>query len=162
MITGFNGKYRFLSNFFESPINFEGTEYKTVEHAYQAAKTTDTDLRAMIANADSATIAKRLGRNLVLRPDWEDVKLTIMLTLLRKKFRDHKHLQATLLATNQEQLYEYNYWHDTFWGTCTCVKHQLTPGANWLGKLLMQVREEIRSSGTDTTVNFIEHESIKI
>lgn len=140
MISGFNGNYRFLSNFYPSLINFEGIDYPTVEHAYQAAKTLDDDLRKTVVSL-SAGGAKRAGRNLKNREDWDDVKLTIMLTLLRKKFRDPI-LASALKQTGDEELEEGNYWHDNFWGSCTCLKcgHK---GENHLGKTLMQVRQEL-------------------
>lgn len=140
MISGFNGSYRFLSNFYPSPINFEGRDYPSVEHAYQAAKTEDDALRATIVGL-SAGEAKRAGRGLKLRADWDDVKLTIMLTLLRKKFRDPM-LAAALLQTGDSELEEGNYWHDNFWGNCTCVRCG-PDGENHLGKTLMKVRTEL-------------------
>lgn len=147
VIDGFNGEYRFLSNFYiHEPINFEGEDYPTVEHAYQAAKTLDPALRATIAALTPAK-AKSAGRNVIVRSDWEDIKLSIMLTLLRKKFRSER-LAVMLLKTKSAQLIEGNYWHDNFWGACTCQSccaSGQAPGSH-LGRLLMQVREELRSA----------------
>lgn len=142
-VNGFNGEYRFLSNFFPCSIEFEGLVYTTVEHAYQAAKTNDEEGRNFIWMSSSASEAKRRGRMIVLRKDWDDVKLSIMKTLLRKKFYDHV-LKAALLQTGRQDLSEMNYWHDQYWGSCTCLKHQMTPGQNHLGKLLMELRSELQ------------------
>lgn len=144
-ISGFNGSYGFLSNFYAIPIEFEGLKYTSVEHAYQAAKTEDDNLRATIASLTTPGYAKKAGRNLLLREDWEDVKIPIMLRLLQKKFRNPI-LKAALLQTGDAYLVEGNYWHDNFWGNCSCSRCQRIQGENWLGKLLMQVRDELQGT----------------
>lgn len=45
MISEFKGESRFLSNFFAVPIMYEGVEYPSVEHAFQAAKSLDPEER---------------------------------------------------------------------------------------------------------------------
>lgn len=81
--------------------------------------------------------AKRVGKTLTLRPDWEQVKDAIMLDVLRLKFA-LPDLRYKLLCTANVQLVEGNTWGDTYWGVCN------GRGANKLGELLMQVRNEIR------------------
>lgn len=142
MIAGFNSKYRFLSNFYPSPLEFEGILYPTVEHAYQAAKTSDLELRRLIAGQPNPGGAKTMGRNVAMREDWEDVKVIIMKRLLEKKFYDNVLVEA-LLATGTEELIEENYWHDQYWGNCGCFKHLNQPGENHLGRLLMEVRSSL-------------------
>jgi predicted NAD-dependent protein-ADP-ribosyltransferase YbiA (DUF1768 family) len=73
-----------------------------------------------------------------VRPDWDDTKINTMLTLLRQKFALGSELAKKLLDTGNRDLVEGNTWGDTFWGVC---KGQ---GENMLGKLLMQVRAELR------------------
>jgi predicted NAD-dependent protein-ADP-ribosyltransferase YbiA (DUF1768 family) len=68
-----------------------------------------------------------------------------MLHLLRAKFISIPEHAEKLLATGNATLIEGNHWHDQYWGDCTCAKHRDVPGMNILGKLLMQVREELRS-----------------
>lgn len=142
-VNGFNGEYKFLSNFYGGALEFEGIQYPTVEHAYQAAKSELPEVRKYIASRVTPGAAKTLGRAVALRPDWEDVKLSIMKTLLRKKFYDPV-LKAALLHTYEQELCELNYWHDQYWGSCTCLRHQMTPGKNHLGKLLMELRSELQ------------------
>ncbi len=145
IISSFRGPWAFLSNFYACNIVYEDLEFPSVEHAFQATKTLD-DLRLPFTNADlKPGQAKAKGRELVLRPDWEQVKIKIMLELLLLKFRPSL-LQRQLLATMQAKLVEGNYWHDTFWGVCNgtgnhylCAGH-LPYGANHLGILLMDVR----------------------
>lgn len=137
LITSFSGEHRFLSNFYPSIIPFEGITFATVEHAYQAAKTLDFDARLRIAALATPGEAKKAGRELVLRPGWEAVKVDVMRRLLKRKFR-HPELARLLLATGDEPLVEGNHWNDTFWGVCNGV------GANHLGRLLMEVRRKLR------------------
>jgi len=141
VINSFQGEYFFLSNFFYSPFEFDGEIYATVEHAFQAAKTFDTEQRQSIRQAASPAQAKKMGRAVQLRPDWEQVKFDIMLALLRLKF-SQADLRQKLLDTGDSELIEGNTWGDKVWG-CVSYKGQWI-GRNHLGKLLMQVRADIR------------------
>jgi ribA/ribD-fused uncharacterized protein len=143
-IASFSGQYRFLSNFSVSPVMLDGFVYPTVECAYQAAKTLDAKLREPFVKYTSGT-AKKKGRELPLRENWDAIKNDIMLSLLIQKF-EIQNLRTALLATGDAELVEGNWWHDVWFGVCTgnCKKGPHKPfGENWLGKLLMQVREEI-------------------
>ena len=136
-IAEFSNTYFFLSNFYPSEIEFEGKIYPTVEHAFQAAKTTDKSLREEIANSTTPGRAKRLGKKLLPRNDWSEVKIPIMKTLLLKKFCDVA-LRDQLIRTGSAELIEGNLWNDTFWG---CVKEGSGwKGENHLGCLLMEIR----------------------
>lgn len=139
MINSFDKEYYFLSNFYPSKITFEGIEYKTVEHAFQAAKTTDNFERYTIAMMPTPGRAKQMGRSISLRPDWEEVKEGVMETCLREKFAIPE-LREKLLATGDEELIEGNTWNDRFWGVCN------GEGKNKLGKLLMKIRKELQEA----------------
>lgn len=137
-IDGFHGTYRFLSNFYPVEVSFAGNVYPSVEHAYQAAKTLDEDARKLISKLKTAGQAKRYGRRVKMRPDWDHVKLNIMKELLKQKFdRDlNPDLWMLLSKTGKRKLVEGNTWHDTYWGVCNGI------GANHLGRLLMEIRDE--------------------
>jgi ribA/ribD-fused uncharacterized protein len=135
-IDSFSEEHRFLSNFYRSEVRYGGVTYPTVEHAFQAAKTEDPVARARIATAPFAGLAKRLGRHVVLRDDWERVKDDVMLSLLRQKFAEDP-LRSMLRNTGEAQLVEGNVWKDTYWGVCA------GKGLNRLGALLMLVRDEL-------------------
>ncbi len=138
-IHGFRGEYRWLSNFWASDtgIEMDGELYTTVEHAYQAAKTVNLEARKPLQRVLKPGEAKRMGRGLPLRGDWERVKLDVMLSLLRKKFTRDPDMREKLLATGDAEIVEDNDWEDTFWGVCR------GKGSNHLGKLIMQVRREL-------------------
>lgn len=145
MINNFDDKYRFLSNFSHSTIMYEGIEYPTIEHAFQAAKTFDVKQRQQIANLKTPGEAKRAGRReVVLRKDWEEVKDGIMYELLKEKFKNPE-LKSKLLDTGDEFLEEGTMWHDNYWGNCYCEKCKDIVGKNILGKLLMKVRDELKN-----------------
>ena len=137
MINHFDKEWAFLSNFYPQEIEFEEIIYPTNEHFFQAMKTLDINKRRAIANAPTPGLAKKMGRSVSLRPDWEDIKDDVMLEGLYRKFADDE-LADWLLDTGDEELVEGNWWHDRYWGVCDGV------GQNKLGKLLMKVRSEIK------------------
>ena len=122
MIDKFRGKYWFLSNFYESPIEEENITYPTVEHYFQAQKTFNQEEKLKIAQATKPAKAKKMGRKVNLRKDWEDVKIQVMENV----------------ATGDEELVEGNPWGDRYWGVCN------GSGKNKLGKLLMKIRKELQ------------------
>lgn len=142
MITRFNGEYRWLSNFFRCFVLWDGMTWPSAEHAYQASKTFDYDLRQNICGLDSPGSAKMYGRALSLRPGWLADRDRIMLEILRSKFAYGSYLGEQLIKTVGHELVEQNHWHDTYWGKCVCDKHH-GEGLNKLGEMLMQVRREL-------------------
>ena len=141
MINCFDGKWAFISNFYWNEIEFEGITYPTNEHFFQAMKTLDIGERQKIANCLTPGQAKRMGRQVVLRPDWEEVKEDIMLFGLCLKFADEQ-LADWLVETGDEPLEEGTTWHDNEWGNCSCERCRNIPGKNKLGKILMKLRTE--------------------
>ena len=139
-IDGFSGEFRWLSNFWPALVNLDGMTYPTVEHAYQAAKTTDEDARKLIRDAPSPGKAKRMGGRLAIRPDWGDVKLRVMEDLLRQKFAPRSELAMKLSGTGNRPITEDNSWGDVFWGVSNGT------GENNLGKLIMRIRDELGAS----------------
>jgi ribA/ribD-fused uncharacterized protein len=140
-INRFTGEHRFLSNFFEGPepVVWLGYECRTAEHAYQASKANNVTAQRDIALAATPGQAKRAGRNIELRSDWEEIKLDVMRRILAVKFDSGTDLADQLLATGDRLLVEGNTWNDRFWGVCR------EQGRNWLGHLLMARRAELRA-----------------
>lgn len=134
MINEFRGKYYFLSNFSNSKIVINGITFLNGEAAFHSFK--DLSKQSQFANLDPST-AKRKGRRVNLRHDWEDVKDQIMYEVVKAKFQQNNDLKEKLLATGDEYLEEGNTWNDTYWGVCR------GRGKNKLGKILMQIRLEI-------------------
>lgn len=130
-IDSFTGNHEFLSNFFEF-----GSK-PTVEHIFQSMKTTDMAEQIWVLSAPTPGTAKRRGRKVTMRPDWNDIRLDVMEMCLRQKFAD-PFLANALLSTGTAELIEGNHWNDTFWGVCN------GKGENHLGKLLMKIRKELQ------------------
>lgn len=142
-INSFSGEFEFLSNFYPSPIVVAGEFFPTVEHCYQAFKAEHKEDFIRIQTAAAPGLAKRMGRNIEMRPDWENIKVDVMRSALEKKF-EIPELREKLLATGNEPLIEGNWWHDNTWGDCKCDKCAVKLGHNLLGKLLMDLRTRIR------------------
>ncbi len=140
LITRFVGQHAFLSNFYPCQVEFEGVMYPSSEHAFQAAKTRDKRERQAVRHALTAGEAKRLGRKVSLREDWDSVRVKVMREILVDKFTRNPDLGIRLVETRNSLLIEGNHWNDTFWGVCA------GRGKNHLGKLLMQVRKTLREA----------------
>lgn len=133
------GVHTQLSNFYPWEMPVDGLLWPTVEHYFQAMKTTDASLRETIRFAGSPSQAKKLGRHLPLRSDWEAIKIPVMRRALMHKFEANNEMGEYLLSTGNALLIEGNTWGDRFWGA---VDNQ---GENWLGGLLMMRRAELRA-----------------
>lgn len=132
--------YGEFSNFSPHPIDLKRRRWPTVEHYFQAQKFAGTEHEEAIRRLNSPMIAARMGRNraLPLRADWEAVKDDVMQEALRAKFMQHPKLKSLLLSTGSAELVEHTkndrYWADGGDGS----------GKNRLGKLLMELREELK------------------
>ena len=147
-IDSFRGEYSFLSNFYPCEIWWEGIQYRSVEAAFQASKTLDDKQRKKIAATFTPKEAKNLGRKVSLRGDWERIKVPLMKELLEIKFSIPE-LKAKLMATGDKELIEGNTWNDFFWGKCR------GKGENWLGKILMNIREALKEKELPSNFNTI-------
>lgn len=140
-IVRFSGKYEFLSNFYQCRVCYCFELYPSVEHAFQALKTLDEGHRAEIRLASTANEARRLGKRAPLRPDWEDVKRDVMMSLLNAKFSQNHMLRDRLEDTGDCLLIEGNTWHDRHWGAVWSDALEAWEGENKLGLMLMEIRD---------------------
>lgn len=142
VIYGFFNDFRFLSNFHLVEIPYDGLVFRSTEAAYMSAKTHDQATKIALQGATSPVEAKKLGRQLTLRPDWDSVRLDVMEAVNRVKYitgpsDETKMLGEMLKATKPAVLVEANWWGDRFWGECKGF------GENNLGKVLMKIRNEL-------------------
>ncbi|MDE1768858.1 MAG: NADAR family protein [Candidatus Micrarchaeota archaeon] len=129
--------YQFLSNFYKCNVVVDGVSYRSTEHYYQSMKTSRDDLRQMIRDAPSPYYAKVIGGGLRkndVAKDWESERVGVMMKGIRAKFTQNPELREKLLATGDAKLHEGN-MDDKFWGM---------GGRDMLGKLLMELRSELR------------------
>lgn len=143
-ISKFNGQYRFLSNFSLDPVRYQGIDYPTSEHAYQAQKVISEILKKEIASLKTPFEAKQYGSTFKPK-DWYKRSIGIMYEIVKFKFIQNPDIRNRLIETGDLELIEGNHWHDTFWGK----DDKTWKGENWLGKILMQVRDELRN-GNDS------------
>lgn len=144
-INRFDGDYRFLSNFYPCKIVHDGIEYSSTEHAFQASKSMNLDIRMMIAGLNTPGQSKRKGRDVNLRPDWEAVRISVMRQLQYIKYSIPE-FREKLYLTGKARLIEGNTWHDNFWGECYCPHCMNIQGNNNLGLLLEEVRASIHAN----------------
>jgi hypothetical protein len=135
-IEGFFEDHRFLSNFEETLIEYDGLTYLCTEGAYQAAKSPHKSVKEAFVGLTGAE-AKKLGQKIEMRPDWDKVKTQVMLDVTRIKYKN-RYMAHKLLRTGDRYLEETNWWGDKYWGVCNGV------GNNYLGHILMKVRNELR------------------
>lgn len=132
-ITSFTGGHRYLSNFYIEP---DGTH---VEGEYQRAKCANVEDRIEF-NGLTPGQAKRLGKRVKLRENWDKVKIAVMYELVWAKFSDHGMLREALVATANRELVEGNNYGDVYWGKVDGV------GDNHLGRILMTVRNQLKQA----------------
>lgn len=139
-IESFDKEFHFLSNFHIAPIEYRGRRWHSSEAAYQAMKTIDEEEQCRIQQTRLPHEAKKLGKTVTMREDWDEIKVDIMREIVRAKFDQHDYLRDMLLATDDAIIEEGNHWGDTFWGICR------GKGLNILGNILMELREEYAKS----------------
>lgn len=137
VIDSFRGEYFFLSNFCEVPVMYDGITYLNNEAAFQAQKTLNREQRLDFAMLNPSQ-AKKKGRSVSLRPDWEEIKINVMYEICKAKFTQNENLKRSLLNTGNAELIEGNNWGDKIWGQVNGI------GENNLGKILMKIREELK------------------
>lgn len=138
MVNVFRGRYYFLSNFYPCRIIIQGKIWMSSESLYQASKTLNLNKREEIRlNPDKV---KQIGKYVILRDNFNLIKLGLMKKILNEKFKQNQELMAKLNKI-EGKIVEGNTWHDNFWGECSCNKCKKVNKNNNLGKLLMEIRD---------------------
>jgi ribA/ribD-fused uncharacterized protein len=144
--------YGVFSNLHRTPVIFEGCEFPTAEHAYQAGKARKEAVREWILSAPTPSLAAMAAHGLYtwdIVPSWSKIKFDRMRDVLRAKFTQHEGLRALLLATGDARLVEAGTTNNAvnrLWGEVN------GKGQNMLGVLLMEVRNELRK-GAEAQLN---------
>lgn len=152
VVSRFRGEYSFLSNFYESLMIYDFyslpfykekgdkllIQVNTNEHFFQACKAWNFFGHYNIMARRSPKEAKKAGRKVDLRPDWDAIKIDVMRYGLRLKFNQNQRLKKKLIDTYPMILEEGNTWNDTIWGVDIYTGY----GMNLLGKLLMELRDD--------------------
>lgn len=131
-----------LSNFSAFTLQWKGQRFDTSEAAYHwekfaiTAPVIATEIQQAISAHEAFKIAE--VNKACRRPDWDNVKVTVMRDILRAKVQQHEYVRRKLLATGDRELVE-DSWRDNYWGW-----GPNKDGHNMLGKLWMEVRSELR------------------
>ncbi len=88
-----------------------------------------------------ADLSSQFGREVKLRPDWEEVKVKVMIQFVTMKFHDPT-MRNLLKNTGTATLIEGNSWHDCYWDICRCTGCG-NIGQNRLGLILMSLRSKL-------------------
>jgi ribA/ribD-fused uncharacterized protein len=138
-----------FSNLYPRAVEFNGELYPTAEHAYQAGKAAKAAVRKWVLSAPSPALVAMAAHGLYswdVVPDWATIKFDRMRGVLRAKYQQHEDLRILLLSTGDARLVESantNNAVNRLWGEVN------GKGQNMLGKLLMEVRTELRRGGVD-------------
>lgn len=140
-ITFYEKEYYMLSNFSAFAISWNGKLYATSEHIYQAEKFEDETIREMIRESLSPYDTKRIAHTHKqhYKENWEGTKRAVMKRILQEKVKQHSYIKEKLLLSGTREIIE-DSPSDSFWGSRSDGK-----GENTLGKLWMEIREELRS-----------------
>ena len=137
----FRGRLAFCSNLYPKSMFLDGLFFRTREHAFHWGKFADWKIKELIRVQEYAVQAKHEAERhkQYVRPDWyTGYSIEWMKRVVLEFFKQHEPFRVKLLGTGDEHLEERNNWGDMFWGTVD------GKGRNELGKILMEVREELR------------------
>lgn len=135
----FRNEYWYLSNMYPCEIRVNGLTFTCAEACFQSFKTTNLNERKKFQGLNGFE-AKKLGKKLKLRSDWNDIRIEVMARVVNAKFKQNPELKHKLLNTGNLTIIENNTWNDTFWGKCN------NKGLNNLGKIIMRLRDMYRRS----------------
>ncbi|MCC6584716.1 MAG: NADAR family protein [Chitinophagales bacterium] len=144
------GKYGFFSNYYFSPIVINSIEYPTLEHYYQASKSDNLIDHLKIASVSTPEEAKELSKGVSIKTNWDTIKIPIMYRCIHAKFTQNNKLRDKLIKTKGKVIIEHG--PDKFWG------HDGQDGNNYLGRILMMVRDQMigyMSTNSDTELHKI-------
>lgn len=135
-------EFYIFSNFSSFKLLWKGYDWMTSEHAYHSEKFEDSEMLEKLKKSRSAHDAMKLAyaNKDTYRKDWDEVRLNIMKQILHAKVEQHPYVKKKLLESGDKELIE-NSWRDDFWGWGAN-----RDGKNHLGKLWMEVREEVRAN----------------
>jgi ribA/ribD-fused uncharacterized protein len=155
-VFGFFDQYRFLSNFHQCLVKYDGNIWPSSEHAYMVAKCKIISDEPNYLGGDgtyynhthhsdivdmTCSQVKKWGQKVELRDEWEQIKIGVMFQINLDKYIRNLDIREKLLDTGDRFLIEANNWNDPFWGYDVKKKQ----GENNLGKILMKIRDILKN-----------------
>jgi ribA/ribD-fused uncharacterized protein len=135
-----SGPYKSFSNWYACKFKWNGFVWSNSEQAYMSAKSFDKEYQLKIKKTTNPAEAKKIGRKVKLRPDWDKVKYQIMIDILLAKFSQNPMLSEILLETGSENIHED--CNDPWWGGGP----NFPGGRDLLGKALISVRKTLKKN----------------
>lgn len=120
----------------EEQLSVLNEKLKLKWHSITIAPWDDVFNSNAFASWNIKVISTQLDERWYCRPDWNEVKLNVMLTVLLQKFEDPE-LKKRLAETKWKYLIEWNTWDDVFWGWSN------GRGNNYLWRCLMYIRDQL-------------------
>lgn len=144
-----SGEFGGLSNMAPGfPLEVNGIAMRTSEVLYQAFRFPHLpEVQRMLFDEKSPMTAKMRSKpyRKETRPDWEKIRVRVMRWCLRVKLTQNWHRFAGLLQRSGDKpIVEFSK-RDAFWGAKPTEAETLA-GANVLGRLLMELRQEANDS----------------
>lgn len=144
----------YLSNTHEAPIQVDGITFPTVEHYFQWSKAKmfgDAEMEKKILKTASPKSVKTYGDKVkdFKEEEWNAKKDNIMRIAIKAKFTQHPELRKKLQETGTKRLGEANP-RDKYWSIGTGADTSKAkdpakwPGKNVLGKILEEIRTELK------------------
>lgn len=145
---------KMFSNMHEAPVQIDGVTFPTVEHYFQWSKAKmfgDADMQAKIMKTASPKSAKGFGKK-VKNFDaeaWDEKKDSIMRTAVKAKLMQHPDILKKLRETGTRPIAEADP-RGKYWGIGTSAETSKAkdvsrwPGQNKMGKILMELRDELK------------------
>lgn len=136
-----------LTNYYICNVKVDNLTFSSSEAAYHSEKFLDEDIKKLMTKLipdEAKHVSRELAR--FIRSDWEDVKYDLMKKVVLEKFKQNFECLKELLDTgNMELIEDTTGWHDNIWGACSCEECKSKEHKNYLGKILMEVREELKN-----------------
>lgn len=132
-----SGPHKSFSNWYSCPFKWNRITWANSEQALMSMKSFDKDYQKKIRKATNPADAKRLGRAVKLRQDWDQVKFNLMVEILFAKFSQHPDLAEILLETGTQSIHED--CNDPWWAGGP----NYPGGKDMLGRALMLVRKRL-------------------
>ena len=135
-----------LDTRYKVKIKYNGITYPSVENAYYASEFKNPDDQKRFLMYDPYN-AKHYNNIIKAErdPEWINKKYDILYQLLYQKFNDNPDLTDYLLNHTPDKIVYYNLCHDNELGQCTCHICSNKSGRNIIGKLLMQLRNDLNN-----------------
>lgn len=143
--------YGWFGNMSPYPVKYQDKMWRTAEALFQALRFDDEKIQEEIRECKNPMAAKltvkKYPEKMILEP-MKEQDLNNMRLMVHLKVEQHSELREALLSTGDEVIVEDctargNKGNNLFWGAI--LEGEVWVGENTLGKLWMELREELRN-----------------